>query len=96
MAAEAAKQQADIPDGPPQRNRRVSRRVDSGPSSEHRFTSSKEFYRVTFYFPVIDMILQEMERRFNQEALKTIDGIAALDPSNQFEAFSEKNVSSFA
>ena len=33
-----------------------------------------------------------MERRFNREALKAIDGIAALDPSKKFEAFSEEKV----
>ena len=42
------------------------------------------------------MLLQEMERRFNREALKAIDGIAALDPSNKFEAFSEEKILSFA
>ena len=81
--AEAAKHQIDVPDGPPGHHRRIPRSIDTG-SSEHRFTTSKEFFRVTFYFPVIDMLLQEMERRFNREALKAIDGIAALDPSNQF------------
>ena len=93
--AEAAKDQIDVPDGPPGRHRRIPRRIDAG-SSEHRFTTSKEFYRVTFYFPVIDMLLQKMERRFNREALKAIDEITALDPSNQFEAYSEEKLLSFA
>ena len=69
-------------------------RVDSG-SSEHRFTTCKDYYRVTFYFPVIDNLLQ-MERRFNREVLKAIDGIAALDPSNQLRSYSEEKIVSFA
>ena len=37
-----------------------------------------------------------MERRFSREALKAIDGIAALDPWNQFRYYSEEiSVSSF-
>ena len=37
-----------------------------------------------------------MERRFSREALKAIDGIAALDPWNQFRSYSEEiSVSSF-
>lgn len=92
----AQKQQIDVPQDPPQRHRRVPRRIDSCPSSQHRYASANEFYRVTFYYPVIDMLQQEMMRRFNQEALKAIDGIAALDPSNHFEAFSEDKIVSFA
>lgn len=93
--AEAAKHHIDVLGGPPGRHRRVPRRVDSG-SSEHRFTTCKDYCRVTFYFPVIDNLLQEMERRFSREALKAIDGIAALDPSNQFRSYSEEKIVSFA
>ena len=92
--AEAAKHHFDVPSGPPGRHRRVPRRADNG-SSEHRFTTCKDYYRVTFYFPVIDNLLQEMERRFNREALKAIDGIAALDPSNQFRSYSEEKIVRF-
>ena len=53
-------------------------------------STDSQHYKVTFYFLVIDNLLQEMERRFNREALKAIDGIAALDPSNQFGSYSEE------
>ena len=55
--------------------------------------TDSQLVKVTSYFPVIDDLLQEMERRFNKEALKAIDGITALDPSNQFGSYSEKAVS---
>ena len=95
-ATEAQQQQINIPKDPPQRHRRVPRRIDNCPSTQYMYASANEFYRVTFYYPVIDMLQQELMRRFDQEALKAIDGIAALDPSNHFEAFSEGKIIKFA
>ena len=40
---EEARQEVDIPDDPPEHNHSLSQRVDSDPSSKHRFTSSKIF-----------------------------------------------------
>ena len=50
------------------RPRKVSRRLDDNPDSEHLITDIEEKFRVTFFYEVLDIMISEFERRFNQES----------------------------
>jgi len=46
------------------RHRRASRRVDSG-STPHQFSAPKDYFR-SLYYQVCDLLLGELEKRFEQ------------------------------
>ena len=50
------------------RPRKISRRVDDNCHNQHTVSGNEETFHVTFYFEVIDIMMSEFERRFNQES----------------------------
>ena len=50
------------------RPRKISHRLDDDWRNEHVMVSSEDKYRVTFFYEVLDTILSEFDRRFNQES----------------------------
>ena len=64
--------------GEPQlpRYRRQPARIDSG-SSSHRFVSPRDYYR-SIYFQVCDLLLQELQDRFDQHLLSPVLALEAL------------------
>jgi len=50
------------------RPRKVSRHLDDNPDTQHFMLHMEDKFRVTFFYEVIDILLSEFERRFNQES----------------------------
>ena len=52
------------------RPRKVSRRLDDNPDSQHFLSSNKEIFQINFFYEVLDIMISEFGRRFNQESRK--------------------------
>lgn len=50
------------------RPRKVSHRLDENWQSQHVMSGNEERFRVNFFYEVLDIILSEFDRRFNQES----------------------------
>ena len=50
------------------RPRKVSRRLDENPDNQHLLTSNEEIFRINFFYEVLDIMISEFGRRFNQES----------------------------
>ena len=59
------------------RNRKLPRRLDDGPSEAHRHSSPKDMYRQTYY-EAIDVVAEEVKRRFDQPDICMIRDIENL------------------
>ena len=55
------------------RVRKVSRRWDDNPETQHFITDTEKKYRVDFFYSVLDVILSEFEKRFNQECRELLE-----------------------
>lgn len=64
----------DIPTLPRQRN--VSRRIDHG-SNDHTFLSTEEYFRQQ-YFEALDILICQLDQRFDQKDLKVLEEIEKL------------------
>ena len=51
---------------PPQKHRKISARIDSAPHTQHQFQTSKDQYRVEFYFNTLDIMTAALENRFDK------------------------------
>ena len=60
------------------RVRKVSRHYDDNPETQHFITNTEEKYRVNFFNEVLDVMLSEFERRFNQESRELLLPLGAL------------------
>ena len=59
------------------RNRKLPRRLDPGTSEAHWHSSPKEMYRQTYY-EAIDVVAEEVKRRFDQPDICIIRDIENL------------------
>lgn len=50
------------------RPRKVSRCLDENHNNQHFLSSNEEIFRVNFFFEVLDIMISEFGRRFNQES----------------------------
>ena len=60
------------------RQRRVSRQVDENWENEHILLSNEDMYRVNFFYDVLDTILSEYDKRFNQESQQLLTSLGLL------------------
>lgn len=74
----------------PQRQKRLPKRLEdgvlvlSGTGSRDVMTSSAHF-KISIYFPILDAMLSELQRRFNDKNLEQMKGIQSCNPqSNHF------------
>lgn len=67
---------------PPLKRRRISTRIDSAPHTQHQHPTSKDIYRVEFYFNTLDIMTSALENRFNKAACSVLKSFSALHPHN--------------
>ncbi|XP_011407856.1 PREDICTED: uncharacterized protein LOC105315057 [Amphimedon queenslandica] len=60
------------------RVRKISRHYDDNPETQHFIINTEEKYRVNFFYDVLDVMLSEFERRFNQESRELLLPLGAL------------------
>ena len=60
------------------RPRKVSRHLDENWQNEHVMVSNEEKFRVTFFYEVLDIMVSEFERRFNQESRQYLTLLGGL------------------
>ena len=60
------------------RQRRVSRRMDENWENEHILLSNEDMYCVNFFYDVLDTILSEYDKRFNQESRQLLTSLGLL------------------
>ena len=65
----------DIPKLP--RKCKVPRRFDNGTRQQHHFKSPTEYFRQQ-YFQVFDVLIQELERRFDQESFHLLQDLETI------------------
>ena len=63
------------------KRRRVSVRIDSAPETEHQHQTSKDQYRVEFFFGTLDIMISALEDRFSGATCRVLKGFSALHPS---------------
>ena len=64
------------------RCRRRRRQCTDTPTGHRESLNSSHSLKVNLYFPVIDHILAEMDRRFSQTNLSIMKGVQALHPNS--------------
>ena len=76
------------------RYRQLPRRIDDGPTPEHRYSSVEEFYRKE-YFQAIDSIKGDLESRFMQKSFLLVRKIESLliDSANGKDVSIPKEIS---
>ena len=62
----------------PLKRRRVSTRIDDAPHTQHHFHTSKDKYRVEFYFDTLDIMVNSLGRRFDKATCSLLKGLSAL------------------
>ena len=65
-------------DFPPPKRRRVSTRIDSAPHTQHNYQTSKDQYRVEFYFNTLDIMISALENHFNKATCSILKAFSAL------------------
>ena len=77
---------------PSVKRRRISSRIDSTPYTQHHYQTSKDQYRVEFYFNTLDIMIFALKKRFVKATCSVLKSLLALCPQN----FSGENLSSIA
>eukprot|EP00118_Oscarella_pearsei_P022655 m.264586 g.264586 ORF g.264586 m.264586 type:complete len:308 (+) comp40472_c3_seq1:1303-2226(+) len=67
------------------RRRKVSKKLDEHWQTQHHHINPEEKYRSDFYFEVLDILTQEIDRRFSQECQSILESFSALQPSQLYQ-----------
>lgn len=65
---------------PPLKRRRISSRIDSTPHTQHQYQTSKDHYKVEFYFGTLDIMISALENRFDKATCSVLKSFSALHP----------------
>ena len=60
------------------RKRKIPRRIDEHPETEHIHSSLEEQERVTTFYPLIDSLLEGLQSRFSQETCDLINAVGDI------------------
>ena len=71
--------QIEEQDFPPLK-RRISSRIDSASHTQHQYQTSKDHYRVEFYFGTLDIMTSALENRFDKATCSVLKSFSALHP----------------
>ena len=63
------------------KRRRVSTRIDEIPGNQFHYQSAKDYYRVEFYFGILDLMLNGLKSRFSKASCDILTAFSALHPS---------------
>lgn len=75
----------DATDPPPPKRRRVSCRIDSAPGTQYHHDSAKDFYRIEFYYEVIDLMISGIDERFDSQVCSLLKHFSVLHPKRLFD-----------
>lgn len=76
------------------KNRKVSCKLDDTPLSQHTYQTQNEYIKIEVYFSTLDILVNSMNERFQQETVDIISAVAKLinlefniESSNLFQRF---------
>lgn len=56
----------------------MSKKLDGNVNSEYHFEDAEQKYRVNYYYKLLDSLIDSIDKRFNQEAVRIITAAGNL------------------